>query len=140
MIQINGSYFTSSDLSFAYHQVPLAKATQKLTSFIVGGRQYTYQVGFYGLKPLPNFFTKLMRYAFGPFIKTKKAITYIDDTLLQRKKENETFETIRKYHSLLCEANLETATDKKKISLLKSEVSLPRSIERRFFSNSFSPR
>ena len=106
---------------------------------VVGGRQYTYQVGFYGLKPLPNFFTKLMRYAFGPLIKTKKAITYFDDTLLQRKNKNEMFDTIRKYHSLLCEANLETATDKKKI-LLKSEVFLPRSIERRFFSNSFSPR
>ena len=55
--RVNGSYFTSSDLSCAYHQVPLTADTQKLTSFIIGGRQYTYQVGFYGLKPLPNFFS-----------------------------------------------------------------------------------
>ena len=81
--RVNGSYFTSSDLSCAYHQVPLTSDTQKLTGFIIGGRQYTYQVGFYGLKPLPNFFSKLMRYAFGPLIKENKAITYIDDTLLQ---------------------------------------------------------
>ena len=59
MTRVNGAYFTSSDLSCAYHQVPLTEETQKLTSFIVGGRQYTYQVGFYGLKPLPNFLVNL---------------------------------------------------------------------------------
>ena len=42
MTRVNGSYFTSSDLSCAYHQVPLTDESQKLTSFIVGGRQYTY--------------------------------------------------------------------------------------------------
>ena len=40
-----------------------------LDSFIVGGRHNTYQVGFFGLKPLPSFFSKLMRYALGPLIK-----------------------------------------------------------------------
>ena len=69
MARTNGPYFTSSDLSCAYHQVPLTDEAQKLTSFFVEGRQYNYEVGFYGLKPLPNFFTKLMRYAFGPLIK-----------------------------------------------------------------------
>ena len=48
MTRINGKYFTTKDLSCAYHQVPLSPETQKLTSFIVGGKQYTYQVGFYG--------------------------------------------------------------------------------------------
>ena len=112
MTRINGSYFTSSDLSCAYHQVPLTDEAQKLTSFIVGGRQNTYQVGFYGLKPLPNFFSKLMRYAFGPLIKEKKAITYIDDTLLQSQIKNEMFDTIREYHSLLRRANLKAAPNK----------------------------
>ena len=74
MTRINGSYFTSGDLSCAYHQVPLRDEAQKLTSFIVGGRQYTYQVGFHGLKPLPNFFSKLMRYAIGSLIKEKKQL------------------------------------------------------------------
>ena len=100
MTRTNGSYFTSSDLSCAYHQVPLTDEAPKLTSF-KAGRQYTYQVGFYGLKPLPNFFSKLMRYAFGPLIKEKKAITYIDDTLLQSQNKDEMFDTIREYHSLL---------------------------------------
>ena len=39
MTRINGKYFTASDLSCAYHQVPLSEDTQKLTSFIVGGKQ-----------------------------------------------------------------------------------------------------
>ena len=42
MTRINGSYFRSSDLSCAYHQLPLTDEAQKLTSFIVGCRQYTY--------------------------------------------------------------------------------------------------
>ena len=34
MIRLNGAYFTSSDLSCAFHQVPLTEETQKLTSFL----------------------------------------------------------------------------------------------------------
>ena len=49
LTRINCKYFTASDLSCAYHQVPLSEETQKITSFIAGGKQYTYQVGFYGL-------------------------------------------------------------------------------------------
>ena len=95
MTRITGTIFTSSDLSSAYNQVPLTEDTQKVTSFIVGGRQYTYQVGFYGLKPLPSFFSKLMRYAFGPLIKRKQAMTYIDDTLLQAKDKQEMFTMVK---------------------------------------------
>ena len=75
---------------------PFSEETQKLTNFIVGGRQYTYQFGFYGLQHLSNFFSKLMRYAFEPFIKKKQAITYIDDTLLQSQVNQEMFTVIRK--------------------------------------------
>ena len=65
-------YFTVSDLSFAYHQVPLSDETQKLTSFIIGGKQYTYVRGFYGLCGLPNFFSRLMAIHFEPLIKRKQ--------------------------------------------------------------------
>ena len=112
MTRITGTIFTSSDLSSAYNQVPLTEDTQKVKSFIVGGRQYTYQVGFYGLKPLPSFFSKLMRYAFGPLIKRKQAITYLDDTLLQATDKREMFTIVKEYHSLLRKANLKAAPDK----------------------------
>ena len=39
MTRVNGKVFSVSDLSCAYHQVPLSPETQKLTSFIIGGRQ-----------------------------------------------------------------------------------------------------
>ena len=74
---VNGSYFTRSDLSCAL----------------------------YVLKPLPNFFSKLMRYAFGPLIKEKKAVTYIDYTLLNSNTKEEMFNIIKEYHSLLRKVN-----------------------------------
>ena len=101
MTRINGAYFTSSDLPCAYHQVPLTEETQKLTSFIVGGRQLTYQVGLYGLKPPPNFFSKLMCYGFGSLIKKRQAITDIDDALLQAQDKQELFTVINECHALL---------------------------------------
>ena len=111
MTRITGNIFTSSDLSSAYNQVPLTEDTQKVTSFIVRGRQYTYQVGFYVLKPLPRFFSKVMRYAFGPLMKIKQAITYLDDTLLQAKDKREMFTIVGEYHSLLQKANHKAAPD-----------------------------
>ena len=41
MTRVNGKFFSVSDLYCAYHQVPLSPENQKLTSFIIGGRQYT---------------------------------------------------------------------------------------------------
>ena len=55
MTRVNGKLFSVSDLPCAYHQVPLSPETRKLTSFIIGGKQYTYTRGFYGLCGLPFF-------------------------------------------------------------------------------------
>ena len=49
MTRVNGKFFSVSDLSCAYHQVPLSPETQNMTSLIIGGRQYTHTRGFYGL-------------------------------------------------------------------------------------------
>ena len=38
MTGVNGKFFSVSDLSCAYHQVPVSCETQKSTSFIIGGR------------------------------------------------------------------------------------------------------
>ena len=42
IIRVNGKFFSVSKLSCAYHQVPISYETQKLTNFIIGGRQYTF--------------------------------------------------------------------------------------------------
>ena len=128
MTRVNGKVFSVSDLSCAYHQVPLSNETQKLTSFIIGGKQYTYTRGFYGLCGLPNFFSRLMTIHFDPLIKKKQAITYIDDTIMQSQNKNEMFTVINEYHTLLRKAGLKAAPDKtffflKKVKFLGHVIS-----------------
>ena len=106
LTRVNGNFFSVSDLSCAYHQVPLSSETQKKTSFINGGRQYTFTRGFYGLCGLPNFFNPSMTIHFDPLIRKKQAVTYIDDTIMQSQTRSEMFTTINEYHTLLRKAGL----------------------------------
>ena len=128
MTRVNGKVFSVSDLSCAYHQVPLSYETQKLTSFIMGGRQYTFTRGFYGLCGLPNFFSRLMTIHFDPLIRKKQAIAYIDDTIMQSETRSEMFTIINEYHTLLRKAGLKAAPDKtffflKKVKFLGHVIS-----------------
>ena len=111
MTRVNGKSFSVSDLSCAYHQVPFSFATQKLTSFIIGRRHYTFTGGFYGLCGLPNFFSRLMTIHFDPLIRKKQAITYIDDTVMQSQTRGEMFTIVNEYLTLLCKAGLKAAPD-----------------------------
>ena len=119
MTRINGKYFTASDFSCTYHQVPLSLETQKLTSFVIGGKQYTYQVGFYGLCGLPQWFSRMMAIKFEPLIKKEKAITYLDDSLLQSHTRPEMFTIIHEYHQLLRKGGLKADPDKTHFFLRK---------------------
>ena len=112
MTKANGKVFSVSDLSCAYHQFPMTSETQKLTSFTIGGKQYIYTRGFYGLCGLPNIFSRLMTIHFNPLIKKKQAITYKDDTIMQSQRKNEMFTVINEYHTLLRKAGLKAAPDK----------------------------
>ena len=122
MTRVNGKVFSVSDVSCAYHQVPLSSETQKLSSFIIGGKQYTCTRGFYGLCGLPNFFSRLLTIHFDPLIRKKQAITYIDDTKMQSQNKNEMFKVINEYHTLLRKASLKAAPDKTYFFLKKSKV------------------
>ena len=127
MTRVNGKVFSESDLSCAYHQVPLSPETRKLTSFVIGAKHYTYTRGFYGLCGLPNFFSRLMTIYFDPLIKKKQAITYIDDTIMISQNKNEMFTVINEYHTLLRKAGLKAAPDKtfflKKVEFLGHVIS-----------------
>ena len=112
MTRVNGKVFSVSDLSCAYHQDPLSPETEKLTSFIINGKQYNYARGFYGLCGLPKFFSRLMTIHFDPLIKKKQAITYIDDTIMRSQNNNDIFTVINEYHTLLRRAALKAALDK----------------------------
>ena len=80
--RLDGVYYTTSDLVSACNQVPLSEHTKKLTSFVVGGKQYMFERGFYGLCGLPKFFSRIMTIHFDEMIAKKQAITYIDDVIL----------------------------------------------------------
>ena len=112
MTRINGQYFTASDLSWAYHQVHLSPETQKLTRFVIGGKQFTHQVRFYGLCGLPQWFSRMMAFNFERLIKKKKATNYVDDSPLQSHTKAEMFTIIHKYHQLLRKGRLKAAPDK----------------------------
>ena len=128
MTRVNGKFFPVSDLSCAYHQVPLSFETQKLTSFIISGRQYTFTRGFYVVYGLPNIFSRLMTLHFDPLIRKKQAITYVDDTIMQSQTRSEMFTIINEHHSLLRKAGLKAAPDKtffflKKVKFLGHVIS-----------------
>ena len=128
MTRDNGKGFSVSDLSCAYHQIPLSPETQKRTSFIIGGKQYTYTRGFYGLCGLPNFFSRLMTIPFDPPFRKRQAITYIDETIMQSQNKNEMFTVNNEYHTLLSKAGLKAAPDKtffllKKVKFLGHVIS-----------------
>ena len=55
MTRVNSKVFSVSDLSCACHQVPLSPETQKLTNFVIGGRQYTYTRSFLWTVRTPEF-------------------------------------------------------------------------------------
>ena len=80
--RVNGKVFSVSDLACAYQQVMLRPESQKLTSFTIGGKQYTYTRRFHGFCGLSNIFSQLMTIYFDPLIKKKQAITYINDTIM----------------------------------------------------------
>ena len=60
LTRLDGVYYSASDLASAYNQVLLSKDTKKQTSFVVGGKQYIFEQGFYGLCSLPNFGSRTM--------------------------------------------------------------------------------
>ena len=95
LTRLNRNYFTTSDLCSAYNQVPLTEETQQLKSFVIGSNKYTFQRGFYGLCGLPNFFSRIMTIHFAPLIKSRQAVTYIDDTIMQAQTAEEMYSKIK---------------------------------------------
>ena len=112
LTRLRGKIFSASDLSNAYHQVPLTKRSQKCTAFVIGNKQYTYCRGVCGLSVLPNFFSYLMVLSMVPLFKTNQAFLYIDDTILQAQNNAEIFEIIPKYLSLMRSVGLKSSPEK----------------------------
>ena len=112
LTRLDGVYYTTSDLASAYNQVPLSEDIKKLTSFVVGGKQYMFERGFYGLCGLPNFFSRIMTIHFAEMIAKKQDITYIDDVILQAKTKAEMWKNLESYFKCLRSSGLKAAPNK----------------------------
>ena len=104
---------------YAYAHTPLDEETIKLTGFSSGDKLYAFIRGFYGLKGLPNFFTKQMSTFFRSLIDKRSALVYIDDILLLANEKQEMFELIKELHTIASRENLKLASEKSFYMLLK---------------------
>ena len=83
---------------YAYAHTPLDEDTIKLTGFSSGDKLLASIRGFYGLKRLPNFFTKQMSTFFKTLIEQGFALVYIDDILLLSNSKEHMFQLIEQLH------------------------------------------
>ena len=91
-------YKSAIDLMYAYAHTPLDEDTIKLTSFSSGDKLFAFIRGFYGLKGLPNFFTKHMSTFFKTLIEQGFALVYIDDILLLSDSKEHMFQLIEQLY------------------------------------------
>ena len=107
---------------YAYAHTPLDEDTIKLTSFSSGDKLFAFIRGFYGLKGLPNFFTKQMSTFFKTLIEQGFALVYIDDILLLSDSKEHMFQLIEQLHVISTKNNLKLATQKSFFKLLKVNI------------------
>ena len=101
---------------YAYAQTSLDEETIKLTSFSSG---FAFIRGFYGLKGLPNFFTKQTSTFFKVLIEQGFALDYIDDILLLSNFKEHMFQLIEQLHIISAKNNLKLTPEKSFFMLLK---------------------
>ena len=104
---------------YAYAHTLLDEDTTKLTSFSSGDKLFVFIRGFYGLKGLPNFFTKQMSTFLKTLIEQGFALVYIDEILLLSYSKEHMFQLIEQLHIISTKNNLKLAPEKSFFMLLK---------------------
>ena len=122
LARANKKYKSAIDLMYAYAHAPLNEDTIKLTSFSSGDKLFAFIRGFYGLKGLPNFFTKQMSTFFKTLIEQGFALVYIDDILLLSDSKEHMFQLIEHLHMISTKNNLQRAPEKSFFMLLKVKL------------------
>ena len=95
----NKKYKFAIDLMYAYAHTPLDKETMKLASFSSGDTLFGFIRGFYGLRGLPNFFTKQIS-NFKILIKQGFSLVYFHDVLLLSNSTEHMFHFIEHLHNI----------------------------------------
>ena len=119
LARANKKYKSAIDLMYAYAHAPLDEDTIKLTSFSSGDKLFAFIRGFYGLKGLPNFFTKQMCSFFKTLIEQGFALVYIDRILLLSDSKEHMFQLIEQLHIISTKNDLNLAPDISFFMLLK---------------------
>ena len=119
LARANKKYKSAIDLMYAYAHTPLDEDTIKLTRFSSGDKLFAFIRGFYGLKGLPNFFTKQMSTFFKTLIEQGFALVYIDDILLLSDSKEHMFQLIEQLHIISTKNNLKLAPEKSFFMLFK---------------------
>ena len=119
LARANKKYKSAIDFMYAYAHTPLDEDTIKLTSFSSGDKLFAFIRGFYGLKGLPNVFTKRMSTFFKTLIEQGFALVYIDDILLLSDSKEHMFQLIEHSHIISTKNNLKLAPGKSFFMLLK---------------------
>ena len=122
LARANKKYKSSIDLMYAYAHTPLDGDTIKLTRFSSGDKLCAFIRGFYGLKGLPNFFTKQMSTFFKTLIEQGFALVYIDDILLLSDSKEHMFQLMKQQHIISTKNNLKLAPEKSFFMLLKNKI------------------
>ena len=97
---------------YAYVHTPLDEETIKLTSFSSSDKHLAFIRGFYGLKGLPNFFTKQMSSFFKTPLEQCFALVYNDDILLLSNSKEHMFQPFEQLHLISTKHNLKLAPEK----------------------------
>ena len=118
LARANKKYKSAIDLMYAHAHTPLDD-TIKLTSFSSGDKLFAFIRGFYGLKGLPNFFTKQMSTFFKTLIEQGFALLYIDDILPLSDSKEHMFQLIEQLHIIRTKNNLKLAPEKSFFMLLE---------------------
>ena len=106
---------------YTYVNTPLDEKTTKFTSFLSGDKLVASIRGFYGVKSLPNFFTKQMSLFFKTLIDQGFALVHIytDDILLVSTPEKHMFKLIEQLHLISTKHKLKLAPEKSFCMLLR---------------------
>ena len=108
------------DLMYAYAHTTLDEDTIKLKNFSSDDKLFAFIRGFYGLKGLPNFFTKQISTFFKTPAEQGFALVYIDDILLLSDSKEHMFQLIEQLHIISkTTINLKLAPEKSFFILLK---------------------
>ena len=112
-------YFTTIDLSQAYHRMPVDEKSQPYTAFTYSGRQYMFARAPFGLKPLTSIFQRAMSQLLGDL---HYCGIYVDDIIIYSKTIEEHVVHVQNVIQRLTEAKL--IINREKSRFLSTQVVL----------------